>query len=119
LFSKLRSGIKRLEAACDPGNSAMIALDAGKSLRLRPSDAARIGCLAGVLWITREGNPHDFFLTHGEFFELDRGLTIATALEPTLVSVEQLRLHAWFREILRRLRVSVGRETGVEEGIGI
>ena len=64
----------------------MIALGSEKSVRVKAGTAVEITCVAGVLWVTQEGDPRDLFLAPGESLRLaGRGLTIVTALEPSFV----------------------------------
>jgi len=70
------------------GAAAMIALDAETSLRVEHAAVLKIECVSGVLWITREGDVHDRFIRPGESFDAaGRGVTLATALERSLVRV--------------------------------
>lgn len=82
----------------------MITLDAEHSLRIEPKGATRIACVSGVLWVTCEGDPRDFFLAHGELLEVDHGLTIATALEPAMVSVTRSSLRSRLRTAISRIQ---------------
>jgi len=66
----------------------MIALDAEISLRVEHAAVLEIECVYGVLWITREGDICDRFIGPGESFNASgRGVTLATALERSLVRV--------------------------------
>jgi DUF2917 family protein len=95
------------------GAPAMIALDAESSLRIEHAAILEIECLSGVLWITREGDVHDRFIGPGESFNPSgRGVTLATALERTLVRMierpaarERASWLAWLRRrpVVRRL----------------
>jgi hypothetical protein len=89
----------------------MIALDAECSLRFEHAAVLEIQCLSGVLWITCEGDLCDRFIGPGESFNPSgRGLTLATALERSLVRVVERAVplgprgwRAWFkrRPVLR------------------
>jgi hypothetical protein len=62
-----------------------------------------------VLWVTQEGDLRDLFLASGESLRLTgRGLTIVTALEPSLVRLVGARTSvgssAW-QCVLRWMRV--------------
>jgi hypothetical protein len=89
----------------------VIALQTEQLLRLEPTGATRIACVSGVVWITRERDSRDFFLAPGEWMEIDRGLTLAVALEPSVVTVTKRESAglAWsltpLRALLRRLRM--------------
>ena len=86
----------------------MIALKAQETLRIKPRRTTRIECMSGVLWITREGDLRDFVVAPGESIEIDRGLTIALALEPATVRVvRQQPLRSWLRAVFRPLRVEI------------
>jgi hypothetical protein len=63
--------------------------------------------MSGVLWITREGDLRDFIVAPGESIEINRGLTIALALEPATVRVVQRSLRSWLRGMLEPLRVEI------------
>jgi hypothetical protein len=92
----------------------VIALEAESSLRIEHADVLEIECVRGVLWITREGDLCDRFIGPGESFNPSgRGVTLATALERSLVRViERPIAHrrpswlGWFarRPVVRTLR---------------
>jgi len=98
----------------------VITLDSQQSLRIERSGGARVACASGVVWLTREDDPRDFILAHGEMIELVRGLTMVTALEPSVVSVEKTAGGSWWREIGKTLRTGLQRllprATGVDFG---
>jgi len=89
----------------------MIALENETSMRVKAGTGVEIACVSGVLWVTQEGDLHDMFLAPGESLRLvGRGLTIVTALEPSLVRlVEDARPSvgsgAWLR-VFRWMRVA-------------
>jgi hypothetical protein len=83
----------------------VIVLEAQETLRIKPRRTTRIECMSGVLWITREGDLRDFIVARGESIEVDRGLTIALALEPATVHVVPRSPWSWLRGILEPLRV--------------
>ena len=96
----------------------MIALDAETSLRVEHADVLEIECVSGVLWITREGDVYDRFIGPGESFDISgRGVTLATALERSLVRVierspagRRWNWRAWFqRPPLARRSLAVTR----------
>ena len=97
----------------------MIALDTDSSLRIEHAAILEIECLSGVLWITREGDVHDRFVGPGETFNPSgRGVTLATALERSLVRViersavrERASWLSWLRRrpVVRRLRSGAAR----------
>lgn len=69
----------------------MITLEREQSLRIEPGVRIEIGCAAGVLWITQEGDVRDLFLGRCESMMLTpRGTAIITALEPARVGVTDL-----------------------------
>jgi hypothetical protein len=92
----------------------VIALEAESSLRVEHADVLEIECVRGILWITREGDLCDRFIGPGESFNPSgRGVTLATALERTLVRLVErpvARRRAswlgWFarRPVVRTLR---------------
>ena len=74
----------------------MIALDAERSLRIEHAEVLEIECVSGVLWITQEGDPCDRFIGRGESFSAGRrGVTLVTALEPTVVHVIERASVRW------------------------
>ena len=85
----------------------MIALGIEESVRIKPSHGTRIACLSGVVWFTREGDPRDFFLTHGDCVELEPGVTMLTALEPTVLSIAERDEPSWPRRIMAALHGTV------------
>jgi Protein of unknown function (DUF2917) len=90
----------------------MIALEKEISVRVEVAGTAvEITCVAGVLWVTQEGDLRDLFLAPGESLRLARrGLTIVTALEPSLVRLVEgaktsVGSSAWLR-VSRWMRVA-------------
>jgi len=89
----------------------MVALENESSVRVKAGTAVEIACVSGVLWVTQEGDLRDMFLAPGESLRLvGRGLTIVTALEPSLVRlVEDARPSVgsgvWLR-VFRLMRVA-------------
>jgi hypothetical protein len=77
----------------------MIELQTECSLSLTPKRAAALVCHAGVLWLTREGDVRDLFLARGDRAEIGRGLTLVTALEPSVLSL--LPPRGGWRDVLR------------------
>jgi len=67
----------------------MVKLRLEESMRVKRSGKTRITCVAGVAWVTNQGDLRDFILSRGECLDVGRGLTIITALEPTVVEVEK------------------------------
>ena len=90
------------------GPSAIINLQPDECLRIESGAAVQVGCLCGVLWITREGDPVDSLVAAGQTMRLaPRGLTLVTALEPALLRVQdpppKAETHPWM-ELLGRAR---------------
>jgi DUF2917 family protein len=85
----------------------MIALGIEESVRIKPSHGTRISCLSGVIWLTREGDPRDYFLTHGDCIELEPGVTMLTALEPTVLSISEHDGLSWPRRLVAALHRTV------------
>jgi hypothetical protein len=57
-------------------------------IALRDARGVRITCVSGVLWITQDNYVKDFIVGPGESHTIDyAGLTLATALEPTTLSM--------------------------------
>ena len=88
----------------------MIALQAQETLRIRPWRPTRIECMSGVLWVTREGDLRDFIVPRGESIEVERGLTIALALEPATVRVVRQSPLSWWSGFGDLLRVGIRRQ---------
>jgi EAL domain-containing protein (putative c-di-GMP-specific phosphodiesterase class I) len=61
-----------------------------------------------VVWLTREGDLHDFILAPGEFIEVARGLPVVVALERAVLSAMEHALRSWLRGVLGMLRASIG-----------
>ena len=85
----------------------MIALGIEESMRIKPWHGTRIACLSGVVWFTREGDPRDLFLTHGDCVELEPGVTMLTALEPAVLSISERGAPSWPRRIMAALHGTV------------
>jgi len=62
-----------------------VELQTERSLPLRPRQTRRLACHAGVVWLTREGDIRDVFLSAGDQAEIGPGLTVVTALEPSML----------------------------------
>jgi hypothetical protein len=70
------------------GTAAMIALEREAYLRVEPGTRVEIACVSGVVWVTQRGDLRDLFLARGESLKLlPRGVTMVTALEPSMVRV--------------------------------
>jgi hypothetical protein len=65
----------------------MTTLEVNCSLAITRRQASRLDCHAGLLWVTREGEPDDLFVRAGESVCLGRGLTLVTAIEPARLSL--------------------------------
>lgn len=63
----------------------MISLEPERCLPLTPRQASRLVCHCGVVWVTREGDLRDFFLTAGDTLDLHAGVTLVSALEPAAI----------------------------------
>ena len=88
----------------------MIALQPQETLRIRPWRPTRIECASGVLWVTREGDLRDFIVARGESLEVERGVTIALALEPATVRVVRQPFLSWWSGFGELLRVGLRRQ---------
>lgn len=88
----------------------MIALQPQETLRIRPWRPTRIECVRGVLWVTREGDLRDFIVGRGESIEVERGVTIALALEPATVRVGRQSSLSWWSGLGELLRVGIRRQ---------
>ncbi|HET6265495.1 MAG TPA: DUF2917 domain-containing protein [Usitatibacter sp.] len=66
-----------------------LALGAGQVMSLDDAAGTAICARAGTVWVTYEGNVHDFILAPGECLVLERdGRTVLQALEPAFVSIQ-------------------------------
>ena len=77
----------------------MIILQAEQSMHINGSGRTRIACLSGVVWLTRAGDPRDFILTHGDHLDVERGSTVITALEPTVITLKKRRGGSWLQRL--------------------
>ena len=50
---------------------SLIQLAAGKPLALRGARRVRLECTEGMVWLTLEGAPEDYFLAKGETLRLE------------------------------------------------
>ena len=88
-----------------------LALAKGQVLRLGLDAATAIGCDAGVLWLTVDGDPQDYVLEVGEALLLQdlRPLHVVAALADSVMSVVQVgqlpfRPEPWTRRTARAVR---------------
>ena len=66
-----------------------LALDAGQVFSLDDAAGAVICPQAGRVWVTYEGNVHDFIVAAGECLVLPSdGRTVLQALEPAFVRIQ-------------------------------
>jgi hypothetical protein len=77
----------------------MIELQTEACLPLTSRQASRVVCHAGVLWVTREGDPRDLFLAAGEWTQVGPGLTLVSALEPSALAL--VPPHHWWTALTR------------------
>lgn len=82
------------------GVNATISLLPEGSLRIQSGRGVEIRCLSGLLWVTQAGDARDLFAASGQALRLvPRGLTLVTALEPSLLHAQELpalaRRRAW------------------------
>lgn len=69
-------------------SSADLFLEKGQSLRLSGGQGVRIACVSGLLWMTQEGDPDDWFIAAGQAMTVSApGLTLIEALEPSVVAL--------------------------------
>jgi hypothetical protein len=87
---------------------SMISLATDRSLRIRAKGGSRIACVSGLVWVTQAGDLRDLFIARGECVELGRGLIIATAVEPAVISVTERRLPSWIERLAGRVRTRGG-----------
>jgi len=76
-------------------------IEARTILRIRRSRTTRITCIAGRAWVTNQGDLRDFILERGESVDATRGLTIITALEPTVIDIEETSAVSRLKGLLR------------------
>jgi hypothetical protein len=84
----------------------MIFLEAFKAMRIEASFGARISCRSGVLWVTQEGDLRDLIVAHGESLEVKGGVTVAVALEPTVMTVVEHGTSSWLQDVLAGVRTA-------------
>jgi len=80
----------------------MVKLKSEQCIRIKRVRPTQIYCVAGVVWITQQGDLHDYILGPGDTLQVAQGLTLLTALEPSMVEVERARASTW-REHLGQL----------------
>jgi hypothetical protein len=85
----------------------MIALGMQESVRIKPAQGTRIACLSGVIWFTREGDPRDFFLMHGDCIEPGPEVIMFTALEPAILRVSKRRRPSWSRRLAAAVHAAI------------
>jgi hypothetical protein len=84
----------------------MVKLRREESIRIKRSGKTRITCVAGVAWVTNQGDLRDFILSPGECLEVARGLTVITALDPTVVKVEKTSGVSLIQELSHSVRAT-------------
>lgn len=86
--SVLEMGFRRSDMKC---------LETGNGLSLKNAAGVKITPLNGRVWLTMEGDRRDFDLQPGRPYVIERdGVTIAYAIEPTIVRVEKRRARRGF-----------------------
>jgi hypothetical protein len=76
--------------AMKPATSILRTLDlsGGSLVPFVSMPGERVRILAGSVWLTEEGNPHDAFLASGEEISLgSRGLAVVEALGPARIQL--------------------------------
>lgn len=80
---------------------ATLRLNAYGAVPLEDARGRVVTCVAGVAWLTMEGDGRDIMLKPGETFTIDRdGLTLIAASQPGAVTVDRPR-HAqtWWQRV--------------------
>ena len=69
-----------------------IALEARHAMSLMDAVGVQVECRTGQLWLTMDGDSRDIFLAPGDAHSIERkGLTLISAIEPSLVHVQEPR----------------------------
>jgi hypothetical protein len=77
----------------------MIELQSEECLRVTAQQASRVVCQAGLLWVTREGDLRDLFMTPGDWVHVGPGVTLVSALEPSALTL--VPAHRWSTRLTR------------------
>ena len=76
-----------------------LCLQAGYALSLTDAAGVELSARTGKLWLTMENDPRDVNLKAGDAYTIERdGLTLVSALEPSLVEVHMPPPRAEWRE---------------------
>jgi len=79
---------------------ANIALEAHHAMSMTDAIGVQVECRTGQVWLTMDGDSRDIFLAPGDAHSIKRnGLTLISAIEPSLVHVQlpRARPAAWKR----------------------
>jgi hypothetical protein len=80
------------------GANAAISLEAEQSLRIQSRNDVELVCLSGLLWVTQPGDVRDLFVVPGEPLRLAAsGLTLVTAMVPSVLHAREMRAVAGWR----------------------
>ena len=76
-----------------------------EGLPLEDARGRVVTCVAGVAWLTMEGDTRDVVLAPGESFTIDRdGLTLLAAQQPSVVTVSVARrAQSWWQRAVYAL----------------
>ena len=78
---------------------ANLCLQSGHGLSLTDAAGAEVTARSGRVWVTMEGDARDVDLTPGNAYTIERdGLTLVSALEPSLVQIRMRRHTGFWRE---------------------
>jgi hypothetical protein len=82
---------------------ASLCLQAGYGLSLTDAAGAELTTRTGRVWLTMEGDARDVNLKAGDAYTIERnGLTLVSALEPSVVQVRMpgrsAKLRAWLEQ---------------------
>lgn len=83
---------------------ANIALEAHHAMSMMDAIGVQVECRTGQVWLTMDGDSRDIFLAPGDAHSIKRnGLTLISAIEPSLVHVQPPRARpaAWKRWFVR------------------
>jgi hypothetical protein len=77
----------------------MVKLKLEQCLRIMRSQPTRIACITGVVWVTQQGDCRDYIVARDEVLDVKGGLTLITALEPSVLDVQKMGASLCLRRV--------------------